>query len=41
MEKHDIIQDETPTKKDTDNEWEDFTDVELPEIPSNIILGQE
>ena len=41
MEKHAIIQDETPIEKDTSNEWEDFTDVELPEIPSNIILGLE
>jgi len=41
MEKHDILQDDTKVDKIIDNEWEDFTGVELPEIPPNIILGQE
>jgi|GEM_PF-1114326 len=40
MEKHEILQDETQIDKIVDNEWEDFSDVELPEIPPNIILGE-
>ncbi len=40
MEKDDILQDKTQIDKIIDNEWEDFSDVQLPEIPPNIILGE-